>query len=95
VNVRTVSSFFRVYRASLLRAGYERWGDGLIREQGFSCKAELLVKLARLDARVAEVPVALDASRRAGASKLRVIPTMRGYARLLARQLTERPERAV
>jgi dolichol-phosphate mannosyltransferase len=85
VDARTVSSFFRVYRASLLRAGSRHFGDDLIRESGFACKAELLAKLAKLGARVAEVPVDVDASRRVGESKMRVGATLAGYWRLIAR----------
>jgi dolichol-phosphate mannosyltransferase len=90
VDARTVSSFFRVYRAAALRRGYERYGDAFIREGGFACKAEILIKLVRLGATVAEIPVALDWSRRKGASKLRVLPTVGGYARLMARQVVVR-----
>ena len=86
----TVSSFFRVYRAGLLRAAYAHHGDRLIAEAGFACKAELLVKLTRLGARVVEVPVTLDARRRVGASKMRVLPTVAGYARLVARDVVAR-----
>jgi len=94
LDARTVSSFFRVYRASALRSAYERYGDGLIRESGFACKAELLIKLDRMGARIAEVPVALDWSKREGESKLRVLPTMGGYARLMMRQVVAAKERA-
>jgi dolichol-phosphate mannosyltransferase len=90
VDARTVSSFFRVYRASILRSAYERHGDTFIRESGFACKAEILGKLSRMDAAVAEVPVDLDASRRIGESKLKVLPTMAGYTRLMARQVATR-----
>lgn len=93
LDARTVSSFFRVYRADALRAAYERHGSSLIEEPGFACKAEILIKLDRLGARVAEVPVALDWSRRKGESKLRVMPTVRAYARLMVRHLPVR-ERA-
>jgi len=85
LDARTVSSFFRVYRARALRAGYERHGDGFIRESGFACKAEILMKLDALGASVVEVPVDLDAARRNGASKLRIAPTVTGYVRLLSR----------
>jgi dolichol-phosphate mannosyltransferase len=93
LDARTVSSFFRVYRASALRAAYAAHGDSLIREAGFACKAELLIKLDRMQARIAEVPVALDWSRREGASKMRVLPTVGGYARMMMRQATAK-ERA-
>lgn len=90
LDARTVSSFFRVYRPGILRAAYERFGDSLIQERGFACKAELLAKLMRVDATVVEVPVSLDASRRLGESKLRVLPTMAGYTRLVGRQIAHR-----
>jgi len=90
LNASTVSSFFRVYRADMLRAGYTKHGDNLIRESGFACKAELLIKLSRMGAQVAEVPVTLDWAKREGESKMRVLPTMAGYARLMTRQVASR-----
>ena len=42
-----------------------------------------------MGARIAEVPVALDWSKREGESKLRVLPTMGGYARLMMRQVAD------
>lgn len=90
IDARTVSSFFRVYRASILRQAYDRHGEAFIREGGFACKAEILGKLSRMDAVVAEVPVDLDSSRRIGESKLKVLPTMAGYSRLMARQIATR-----
>jgi dolichol-phosphate mannosyltransferase len=93
LDARTVSSFFRVYRASALRRAYARHGDDFIREPGFACKAEILIKLDRLGARIAEVPVALDWSRREGESKMRVLPTVGGYARMMMRSVAVR-ERA-
>ena len=86
LDASTVSSFFRVYRAETLRAGYERYGEQLIQERGFACKAEILIKLSRMGIRVAEVPVTLDWAKREGESKMKVLPTMGGYARLMARQ---------
>ena len=65
----TVSSFFRVYRATILRRGLERYGDHLVEERGFACKAELLAKLTAVGARVEEVEVGsrLDPPERARA----------------------------
>ena len=42
----TVSSFFRVYRASVLRRSFAHYGDDLMRERGFACKAEMLANIA-------------------------------------------------
>jgi dolichol-phosphate mannosyltransferase len=88
----TVSSFFRVYRASTLREASARYGDRLIRERGFACKAELLGKLAAMSARIVEVPVSLDWTKRNGDSKMPVFKTMLCYWRMLFRQRGDAPE---
>jgi dolichol-phosphate mannosyltransferase len=85
LRAKTVSSFFRVYRASALRRGIDRYGDDFVREPGFACKAEILVKLTALGIRVEEVPVPLDWSRRLGKSKMPVLRTMLAYWRMLLR----------
>jgi len=84
LDAMTVSSFFRVYRASILDRAVATFGDDLITERGFACKAEILAKLVAVGARVEEVTIDLDASLRTGESKMRLLPTMAGYARLVA-----------
>jgi dolichol-phosphate mannosyltransferase len=90
VHAHTVSSFFRVYRASLLQAAVDRYGESLIREPGFACKAELLSKLEAIGARIEEVPVGLDWSRRVGPSKMPLLRTIGAYWRMMARRNWER-----
>jgi dolichol-phosphate mannosyltransferase len=96
IDAKTVSSFFRVYRASVLRSAFDRYGDQLIRESGFACKAEILAKLAGLGASIVEEPVALDWSRRNGDSKMPVVKTMLAYWRMAFREhgATKAPEPA-
>ena len=77
-------------RRDAARRATTRHGDAFIREGGFACKAEILGKLSRMDATIEEVPVDLDASRRIGETKLKVLPTMAGYTRLMARQVATR-----
>jgi dolichol-phosphate mannosyltransferase len=86
VRAKTVSSFFRVYRAEALRAAFRRHGDDLIRERGFACKAEILAKMAALGAKVEEIPVGLDTSRRVGKSNMPIVRTTLTYWRMCARQ---------
>jgi dolichol-phosphate mannosyltransferase len=86
LEANTVSSFFRVYRASVLQDASDRLGPNLIREAGFACKAELLGKLSAMGASIVEVPVTLDWSRRSGKSKMPVLRTMLCYWRMLFRQ---------
>jgi dolichol-phosphate mannosyltransferase len=87
LDATTVSSFYRVYRGSTLRAASELYGDRLIQEPGFACKAELLGKLAAMGVRVDEITVDLDWSRRNGKSKMPVARTMFAYWRMMFRQL--------
>ena len=86
LDARTVSCFFRVYRSSVLRLGLRQYGDRLIQERGFACKAEILAKMAALGLRVDEVPVGLDTSQRVGKSKMPIIRTTLTYWRMCARQ---------
>lgn len=86
VEAKTVSSFYRVYRASTLRAAAARYGEALIREPGFACKAELLSKLSSMSVRIEEVDVGLDTSKRVGDSKMPIFKTIFHYWRLMARQ---------
>jgi dolichol-phosphate mannosyltransferase len=86
VEAKTVSSFFRVYRAEALRKAFEYHGDVLIREAGFACKAEILAKMAALGMRIDEVPVGLDSSQRVGKSKMPIVRTTLTYWRMCARQ---------
>jgi dolichol-phosphate mannosyltransferase len=86
LEAKTVSSFFRVYRASALRAAFEAHGDDLIRERGFACKAEILAKMASLGLRIDEVDVQLDSSQRIGESKMPIVKTTLTYWRMAARQ---------
>jgi dolichol-phosphate mannosyltransferase len=83
--VRTFTSFYRVYRGDLMVRALEMWGGDLVREQGFACMAELLVKLHRLGARIEEVPMVLDGQARAGASHMRVARNAAAHLRLIGR----------
>ena len=93
LDARTVSSFFRVYRAErparrLRPARRPVHPRGRLRLQGGD-PGQARPRWAP----GAEVPVTLDWSRREGESKMRVLPTMGGYARMMARQVADRGER--
>lgn len=80
----TLSSFYRVYRVSALRALERRYGAGIVRSAGFECMVEILYRAARLGLRISEVPMRLDGTRRAGKSKMRTMRTSLAYLRLSA-----------
>jgi dolichol-phosphate mannosyltransferase len=81
---------FRLYRARTLRRAAEAWGDRLIEEAGFTCMAELLLKLWRGGARVAESPLVLRYDRKEGASKMKLTRTIARYF-ALARHIRAHP----
>lgn len=82
-HIHTYSSFFRMYRPSILRKALQVYKEKLIREAGFVCMVELLIKLHLLNARFAEVPMVLDSKLRQGKSKMKIMRTVRGYGRVI------------
>jgi dolichol-phosphate mannosyltransferase len=81
--VRDYTCGFRAYRATLLKRAFEEYGAALVQERGFTCMAEILVKLARLGASVGEVPMILRYDQKLGASKMKVLATVRTSLKLL------------
>jgi dolichol-phosphate mannosyltransferase len=70
---------FRVYRGSTLRRAAAAWGDRLVEEAGFTCMAEVLLKLGRGGARVDEHPLVLRYDLKEGASKMKILRTISRY----------------
>lgn len=84
--VRDYTSGFRAYRASTLRQVFERFGDGLIQCRTFACTAEVLLKLGCLGGvRFTEAAMTLRYDMKRGASKIRVLPTVVEYLKLIIR----------
>jgi dolichol-phosphate mannosyltransferase len=92
--VYTFSSFYRVYRAPFLQYALRSYGRRFIEEQGFVCVVEMLLKFGLLGARISEVPLRLDGARRKGASKMKVLWTIRGYLLLFSHAVTGRVAKA-
>ena len=88
--LQTLSSFYRVYQVSALRALRARYGDGFISTRGFECMVEILYRAVRLGLRISEVPMVLDGTRRAGKSKMKVLRTSLAYFRLMGLALLGR-----
>jgi dolichol-phosphate mannosyltransferase len=77
---------YRAYRAATLRRAMSLYGNRLVEERGFVCMAELLIKLSRLGARIAEVPLVLRYDLKPGRSKAKILSTIWRYLRLVARR---------
>lgn len=81
---------FRLYRASTLRRAVQAWGSRLIEEAGFTCMAEVLVKLGRSGAIVREVGLVLRYDLKEGASKMKILRTISRYFAMSRRVLATR-----
>ncbi|MGA9115212.1 MAG: glycosyltransferase [Bacteroidota bacterium] len=82
--VRDYSCGYRAYGAGVLSRLAERFGENFVREQGFACMFEILLKLKAVGARATEVPLVLRYDLKRGASKMRVGRTMLRYTALLS-----------
>lgn len=83
--IHTMSSFFRAYRGQVVLDLQKRWGPEILESPGFECMIELLKKICLRGATITEVPMRLDTSLRKGKSKMKVLRTIRGYFRVMAR----------
>lgn len=74
---------YRMYRPNKLREGIQRYGDEFITENSFVCMAEILIKIAKLPATVAEVPLTLRYDLKEGASKMKKVRTILRYLKFV------------
>jgi dolichol-phosphate mannosyltransferase len=78
--VRDFTCGYRAFRAGVLAQAWSHYTPpgSLIERNDFACSAELLLKVACLTERIAEIPFVLRYDLKAGASKMRVWRTVRG-----------------
>lgn len=76
---------YRAYRVGLLKAAIEKNDGRLVHEAGFACMADLLLMLASMGAIVGEVPLLLRYDFKRGASKMRILQTVRRTFRMVLR----------
>jgi dolichol-phosphate mannosyltransferase len=88
--VKDYSCGYRVYRRGAIERALANFGGPLLTEQGFVCMVELLVKLDRSGARMAEVGLDLHYELKQGASKMNVAATIRRYAAFALRARFDR-----
>jgi len=74
---------FRAYRVSALQNTHRRWGEALIRQNGFPGGAELFFKVLLSGGRDGEVPFTLHYENRGSKSKIRIVQTIRAYLQLI------------
>ena len=75
-NIKTYSSFYRIYRAVTLKKAKKVYGDKFITENGFAAVIEFLIKLSKIGATFSEIPAIVDWRNREGKSKMRITKTI-------------------
>lgn len=83
--VRDYTSGFRAYRASVIRQAFSDHGDSFVGEKGFSCMADVLLKLRKQGALFGEAPLRLRYDQKGGDSKMQVFHTIWLTLKMLGR----------
>lgn len=89
--VRDYTCGYRAYRGAVLSQAFVTYGDRFIEESGFTCMAEILIKLRRLSVRAGEVPLVLRYDLKSGATKMKVMRTIARYGVLILRNWISYP----
>lgn len=82
IKVLTLSSFYRVYSIQILKKIKNDYGV-IVKEKGFICMLEILLKSIKLNAKIIEVPMILNSNNREGKSKMKVFKTSISYLKFL------------
>lgn len=80
--IRDYTSGYRLYRIGLLKKALGAHRP-LINSRGFAVMAELLLKLNYLKPVIVEVPLVLHYERKASKSKIKIVPTVIEYAKMV------------
>ena len=86
--VKDYSTFYRAYKVNVLRAGFKKYGDDIIKGHGFSAMARMLIKLGGMGYRISEVPFILRYDLKEGGSGMKIWKTICGYLSLIAEYIS-------
>jgi dolichol-phosphate mannosyltransferase len=84
---------YRAYHGAELKQSFQLYGNRLIEERGFTCMAEILIKLRAAGVRMAEVPLVLRYDLKSGQSKMKMMRTILRYFVMITHNLSLRPAR--
>jgi dolichol-phosphate mannosyltransferase len=83
--VRDYTCGYRAYRVGILRQALAKYDQKLVQEKGFAAMAELLLNIGKLNAVIGEVPLILRYDQKEGASKMRLLQTIRRTLAMIIR----------
>lgn len=88
--VRDYTSGYRAYKTEVIRRGFAEHGDQFVGERGFSCMADVLLKLRNQGVLFGEAPLRLRYDQKGGDSKMQVMKTVWLTLKLLGRYALRR-----
>jgi len=92
--VHTYTSFYRLYRCSLLKELKTRTRNRYFTSEGFVCMADMLLKARKIKGiKISEVPLVLRSDIDVSGSKMKISRTIFGYVTLVASNLIPRNEK--
>jgi dolichol-phosphate mannosyltransferase len=71
-HARDYTCGYRAYRHAAVEKAFSKFGEPLLKEKGFACMVELLLKMAKSGAKVREIPLELAYDNKLSASKMDV-----------------------
>lgn len=89
-NIKDYTCGYRAYSGRLLSKAFGYYDDQFVTERGFTCMAEILIKLRPFIKIASEVPLVLRYDLKQGKSKMKVIHTIIGYLFLIKREMMKR-----
>jgi dolichol-phosphate mannosyltransferase len=84
--VRDYTCGYRAYRTNVLKEAMDYYGDEFVSEAGFSCMADVLLKMRRFKFVFGEVPMLLRYDQKLGGSKMAVANTAIMSLKLLVKR---------
>jgi dolichol-phosphate mannosyltransferase len=84
-NIRDYSSGYRGYSANIIRKLRNKYHERTFEENGFASTLEVLLKASMLTDKFAEVPLRLRYDSKQGESKMKIVPTIKNYFKLITR----------
>ncbi len=88
--VHTYTSFYRAFYVRVIHQLIDHYGNRFMDTPGFTCMADMLIKMRHLPITVVEIPLILKTTRETSQSKLKVGKTIVGYFVLFYRNLLHR-----
>lgn len=77
--VKDYTCGYRLYRGRAVKKAFEVFGHNFIEEKGFTCMAEIIIKLHFIGCDIGEVPLMLRYDLKRGRSKMKVLQTIKRY----------------